>query len=83
MFGQLIVQDHIQQGLVYVDAAVVFDKPQPAKAIHKKAHARPGGADHLRQRFLRDLRNQRLWLARLAEFGPELKKVRLVSEVAW
>jgi hypothetical protein len=83
VLGQLIVQDHIQQGLVNVDAAVVFDKPHLAKAIHEKADAGAGGADHLRQGFLGNLRNQRLWLARLAELGPELKKVRLVSEVAW
>jgi len=73
MLRQLIVQDHIQQRLVNVDATVVFDKPQLAKAIHEKADAGAGGADHLRQRFLRDLRNQWFRLPRLPEFGHEQK----------
>lgn len=37
-----------------VDLAVVFNKSQPAKAIHGKADEIAGGAAYLRQRFLRD-----------------------------
>jgi len=34
---QLIEQDYIQQRLMYLDAAVVADKSELAKAVHKKA----------------------------------------------
>jgi len=48
---QLIEQDHIEKRLMYLDAAVVFDEAELAKAVHKEADAGPGGADHLRQGF--------------------------------
>jgi hypothetical protein len=48
------VQDDVEQRPMNPDATVVFNKAELAKAIHQEAHARPSGADHLRQSFLRD-----------------------------
>ena len=61
------MQNRIEQGFVCLDAAVVFDGAELAKAIHKEADAEPRGADHLRQSFL-SLRNQRFRFSRIAEF---------------
>jgi len=71
-----IVQDHVEQGLVDPDAAVVFNEAQLAEPVHEKAHARAGSADHLREGFLRDLGNQYVLLARLAEFRHQQKDAR-------
>jgi hypothetical protein len=50
--GQLIHQNHIQQRLMYADAAVVFNQAKLPEAVHEKVDAGPGGADHLRQGLL-------------------------------
>ena len=34
---QLVVEYHVQQRLIYANAAVVFDEAESAKAIHKEA----------------------------------------------
>jgi len=54
-----------------LDATVVCNKAELAKAIHEEADAGPSGADHLRQGFLRDLRNQSLWFTRLAKLRQQ------------
>jgi hypothetical protein len=53
---QLIEQDHIQQRLMHLDAAVITDKSELAKTVHKEADTRPGGADgtNFALRFLLD-----------------------------
>src|ERR1022692_1826227 len=76
LLGEMIVLNHIDQRLVDPDAAVVFDKAELAKAIHEEAYAGPGGADHLCQRLLRDLGNQRFRLARLAKLGHQQENSR-------
>src|ERR1035441_5887033 len=76
LLGEMIVLNHIDQRLVDPDAAVVFDKTELAKAIHEEADAGPGGADHLCQRLLRDLGNQRFRLARLAKLGHQQENSR-------
>ncbi len=53
-----VVQNDIEQRLMNLDAAVVLNKSQASKAVHKEAHPGPGATDHLRQRFLRDLRKK-------------------------
>jgi hypothetical protein len=58
VLGQLIEQDHIEQRLMHLDAAVVTDKAELAKAVHEEADAGSRGADHLRQGFLRNGRNE-------------------------
>jgi hypothetical protein len=44
----LVVQNHVQQGIMDFQLSVVFDKTQFAEFVHEKAHARSGRADHLR-----------------------------------
>jgi hypothetical protein len=58
------------------DATVVFNKAELAKAIHEEAHARPGGADHFGQSFLRDLRDQRFRFSRLAKLRQQQEDPR-------
>ena len=70
------MQNHIEQRLVNPDAAVVLNKAELAKAIHEEADAGPGGADHFRQGFLRDLRNQRFRFSRLAKFRHQQENSR-------
>ena len=53
---------------MHLDAAVITDKTELAKAIHKEADAGPGGADHIRQSFLSNRRNEGFRFAGLAEF---------------
>src|ERR1700738_2381857 len=66
----LVEQDHVQQGIMDLDFSVVFDETQFAEFVHKKAHARSGRANHLRQRFLTKRSHDRLWPA----FLPEICK---------
>ena len=74
------------------NAAVVFDQSQLAKPVHKEADPRPRRADHLRQRLLRNLRNQHLRFAGLAKLrhqqqnprpSPALARKAAVSNLGW
>ena len=56
-----------------MDAAVVFDKSQPAESIHEKADARTRSSNHFGKRLLRDRRNLRFRLTRLTIFGHQEK----------
>jgi hypothetical protein len=49
------VQDHTQQGIIHLQAALVTDESQLFKFLHEKIDARPRGADHFRQSLLRNL----------------------------
>src|ERR1700747_1471231 len=51
----LVVQNHVQQGIMNFQFSVVIDKAQFAELVHEKAHPRSGRADHLRQRFLTEV----------------------------
>src|SRR5258708_1293141 len=53
---RLLVQNHVQQGTVDFNLAVVINKTQFPKSVHEKAHARSRRADHLRQCLLADFR---------------------------
>src|SRR5579862_1774237 len=72
----LFVQDQVQQRAVYLDLAVVIDKPQFAELVHEKTHARSRGADHVRQCFLTDFRQDRLGAACLAKIRQEEERSR-------
>jgi hypothetical protein len=63
----VIVQDNFEQRSMHLNAAVVFDEAEFAKAIHEEADPGPGGPDHLRQGFLGDLGDQAFRFARHAE----------------
>jgi len=53
--GQSLVQDDAHQGTVDGDVAVVVDEPELLELVHEEVHARARRADHLGERFLRDL----------------------------
>src|SRR5258705_11221559 len=67
----LVVQNHVQQGIMDFQFSVVFDKTQFAEFVHEKAHARSRRADHLRQGFLTKSSHDRLRPAFLAEICKE------------
>src|ERR1700730_18496675 len=70
----IVVQDHVQQGIMDFQFSVVFDKTQFAESVHEKAHPRSGRSDHLRQRFLTKLSHDRLRPALLAEICKQKEK---------
>src|SRR5260370_27091859 len=51
----LLTQQHIQQGPMDLDFAVVFDETQLPKLVHEEIDVGSAGADHLRERLLIDL----------------------------
>ena len=67
----LVMQDHIEEGAVYVQFTVVLNKAELPKLIEKETDARARGADHFGQRFLTDLCNGRFRLFVFAEVGQE------------
>src|ERR1700730_1802957 len=70
----LVVQNHVQQGIMDFQFSVVFDKTQFAEFVHEKAHARSSRANHLRQGFLTERANDRLRLPFLAEICKQKEK---------
>src|SRR5258708_16999815 len=52
----LLAQNHVQQGTVDFNLAVVINKTQFSKSVHEKSHARSRRADHLRHCLLADFR---------------------------
>src|SRR5438105_12858033 len=65
----LVAQNHVQQGIMDFQFSVVFDKTQFAELVHEKAYARSSRADHLRQRLLTDLSQDRVRLASVRDFS--------------
>jgi len=51
---------------MHANTVLVVDKAELAKAVHEETDAGPGGSDHLRQRFLRDLGYEPVRIAQLA-----------------
>src|ERR1700730_4936202 len=70
----IVVQDHVQQGIMDLEFSVVFDETQFAESVHKKAHARSRRADHLRQRFLTKISHDRLRPTFLAKICKQKEK---------
>jgi hypothetical protein len=70
---RLIVEDHVQQGTVDFNVAVVINKTQFPEFVHEKAHARSRRADHLRQGLLADFRYDWLWPTFLAKIRQKQK----------
>jgi hypothetical protein len=68
-------QNDIQERAVDSQVAVVVNQAQVSELIHETAHARSRFADHLRERFLADLRDDRLGSTFLAEIR-QLQKGR-------
>jgi hypothetical protein len=67
----IVVQDHVQRGIMDLEFSVAFDETQFAESVHEKAHTRSRRANHLRQRFLTERSHDRLWLA-FPKFGASL-----------
>src|ERR1039458_1226418 len=61
---------------MHLDAAVVIDKAEPAKAVHKEADAGSCGANHLRQGFLRNGRNEGFRFTQLAKIRHQQENSR-------
>jgi len=53
---RLIVENHVQQGAVDFDAAVVVDKAQFSEFVHEETHAGSRRSDHFCQCLLADFR---------------------------
>jgi hypothetical protein len=56
---------------MHFDFPVVADEAELAKLVHEEADARAGGSDHLRQRFLADVRADRFWLPSLPKLASK------------
>ena len=67
------MKNHVQQGSVDFNVAVVVNKTQFPKFVHEETHARACRADHLRQHLLADFRNDRLWPTFLAKIRQQQK----------
>ena len=68
---RLIVQNNAQQRAVDFYAAVVINEAQFPKLVHEMAHTGARSANHLRERLLADLSNDRLGSAFLAKIGQQ------------
>jgi hypothetical protein len=66
---RLIVQNDAQQRAADFQLAIVIDEAQLPKFVHEMARTRPRGADHLRERLMTDLRNDRLGSAFFAKIS--------------
>src|ERR1700685_293689 len=55
LLGWLIVKNHVEKRLIDLDAAVVIDKAELAKAIHEEADPGSSGSNHVGKGLLRDL----------------------------
>jgi hypothetical protein len=78
----IVVQDHVQQRVVDLQNPVVLDEPELAEFVHEPAHARPRGADDLRERLLTDLPNDGLGSAFLAEISHQEEHPRQPANAA-
>jgi hypothetical protein len=73
---RFIVENHVQQGTVDFNVAVVINETQFPKLVHEKTHARACRANHLRQCLLADFRNDRLGPTFFAKIRQEQKDPR-------
>src|SRR5205085_9475137 len=62
---RLIVEDDAEQRAVDFHFAVVTDESESAEFVHEETYPRPGCPDHVCERLLADLRNDRLGFALL------------------
>jgi len=72
----MIVQNDVQKRLMDADAAVVVDEPELPEPIHKEAHPRACGSNHLGKRLLRYFRDEGLGFGCLAELGHQEQNPR-------
>src|SRR3989442_3194943 len=67
-----IAEDDVEQRAVDLQPAVILDEAQLPELVHEEADARAGRADHLRQRFLADLRHDGFRPPFLADIASNL-----------
>jgi hypothetical protein len=70
------MQNHVQQGTVYFNMAVVINKSQFPKFVHESTDAGSRRTDHVRECLLADFRQDRLRFAFLAKICKKQKGPR-------
>src|ERR1700720_114946 len=70
------MQNRTQQRVVNLDVSVVADQSKLAEFVHERTDARSGGADHIGQCFLTNVRTDRLRAAFLAEISKQQEQPR-------
>src|ERR1700674_4930557 len=68
---RLVMQHSVQQRTVDFDVPVITDQAKLAELVHEVTDARSGGANHVRQRLLADIRSDRLWCPFLAKMRQQ------------
>jgi hypothetical protein len=68
------MQNHVQQGTVDLNSAVVINQTQSAEFVHEKIDACSRRTDHLRQCLLADFFQQRFWLTFFAEIRKKKER---------
>jgi len=68
------------QSAIPAQPTFVINEPQFAELIHKETDARTSRTDHLGQRFLIDLPNNRLRLALLPKVGQQQQRQEALGE---
>jgi len=65
------MQNHVQQGPMDFNVAIVINKTQFPKLVHESADAGSRRTDHVRERLLADFRQDRFGLPFLAKIGKK------------
>jgi hypothetical protein len=76
MEHEIEVRTMHMQSTISAQPALLLSEPQLAKLIHKEFDAQAGSADHLGQRFLNDLGNDRLRPALLPKVSQYQQRSR-------
>jgi hypothetical protein len=71
MLGKAIEEDCFEKRRANMDATVVFNKPEFAKAVHEEADAGAGSANHLCQGLLSDGRYELCRFLWFTEIGHQ------------
>ena len=70
------MQDDVEEGTVNMQAVVVMNEAELPEFIHKETDSRPRCADHFGERFLADLRHDRLGLGVFPKVGQQQQHSR-------
>src|SRR5579863_1592126 len=74
--ANLVVEDNTQEGLVYLNLAIILDEAQLPEFVHEKIDAGPRCANHLRKHLLGYFGKHALRLARRAIAREQQKGAR-------
>ncbi|HXO87196.1 MAG TPA: hypothetical protein VN885_01015, partial [Candidatus Acidoferrales bacterium] len=70
----LVDENHVEEGTVHGETAVVLDETEPPEFIHEEADPRPSGSHHFGKRFLADLGKDGFGLAGLPVLREKKKR---------